>query len=181
MTLVGKACPEFVAEAYEQGKFVEISSSSFRSKTLVLVFYPLDFTFVCPTEILAFSGRRKEFEKEGAAVVLASCDSKYAHRAWSRVRKEEGGVEENVLPMIADKGGRVAQQFGLYIGEEGYSQRATVIAHKGRVVYECVHAGAIGRSVHETLRVVQALNFHEKYGEVCPVEWAKGSGGVTPK
>lgn len=178
MSLVGKDLPEFSLSAYRDGKFTTISSREYKDKILVLVFYPRDFTFVCPTEILGFSEAAGEFAKEGAEILLASCDSQFAHRAWSR--DSEAGIGANKLPMLSDVGGRLSRALGIYVEEEGMSQRAAFIADKGTVVYELVHCAAIGRSTDEILRVVKALNFTKKHGDVCPVNWKAGDKGIAP-
>lgn len=179
MSLVGKKCPEFSLPAYHDGKFTTVSDKDYKSKILVLVFYPYDFTFVCPTEITGFSDMAEAMEKENAYIVFASCDSKFSHRAWCE--KEDGGISGNRLPMLSDTGGGLSQRLGLYIEEMGASQRATVIVDSGTVVYEAVHAASVGRSSEEVLRVVRALNFTKKHGVVCPLDWQPGSDGISPK
>ncbi|OAG29497.1 peroxiredoxin (alkyl hydroperoxide reductase subunit C) [Nematocida displodere] len=169
MTLIGQSIGEFKLQAYVDGKIVEIDLSAYGKKTVVLVFYPLDFTFVCPTEIIGFSKCRKSFEEEGTDILLISCDSVYSHKAWAEMKN--GGIFENTLPLLSDKSGQLSRHLGIYLEEEGFSHRATIIAQDGVVVYEVIHADPIGRSSRETLRVVKALKFNQKNGAVCPFEW----------
>lgn len=167
--IIGKELPELSLEAYSRQEIVDVDLSKYREKTLVLVFYPLDFTFVCPTEILAFSRIRKQIEEEGAEIFLVSSDSVYAHKAWSEM--EEGGIRENTIPLISDPTGNLSKCFGVYLEEEGRPLRATVILEKGAVVYQVVHRDNIGRSTTETLRVLRALNFSRENKNICPIDW----------
>jgi alkyl hydroperoxide reductase subunit AhpC len=168
MVTVLEKAPDFTAPAAAgKGEFVEISLASHRGKWVVLFFYPLDFTFVCPTEILEFSKRAREFEALGAQVLGCSVDSQYSHRAWI-----ENGLGELRIPLVADITKRIARDYGALIEDEGIATRATfIIDPEGIVQYACYHNTATGRSVSETLRVLEAL----RTGEKCPVEWHPGA------
>lgn len=165
MSLVTKKAPLFTLEGVVNGEFAEISLANSLGKWVVLFFYPLDFTFVCPTEILEFSRRRQEFEEVGAEILAVSVDSKYSHLAWQR---EIGGIS---YPMLSDLTKRVSQQYGVLLPEEGVSLRGLfIIDPEGVVRYELIHDLSVGRSVAETLRVLKAL----QTGELCPVDWQPG-------
>ena len=159
--------PHFTAEAVVEGQFKNVSLSDYKGKNVVLFFYPLDFTFVCPTEILEFSKRAREFEELGAQVLGCSVDSQYSHRAWI-----ENGLGELRIPLVSDITKRIARDYGALIEDKGIATRATfLIDPQGIVQYACYHNTAVGRSVSETLRVLEAL----RTGEKCPVEWHPGA------
>jgi alkyl hydroperoxide reductase subunit AhpC len=154
MVTVLEKAPDFTAPAATgKGEFVEVSLASHRGRWVVLFFYPLDFTFVCPTEILEFSKRAREFEALGAQVLGCSVDSEYAHRAWI-----ENGLGELRIPLVSDITKRIARDYGALLEDRGIATRATyVIDPEGVVQYACFHNTAIARSVSETLRVLEAL------------------------
>jgi peroxiredoxin (alkyl hydroperoxide reductase subunit C) len=167
MLMVGQKAPEFTLEAVVgKGDFKKISLSDFKGKWVVLFFYPLDFTFVCPTEIQGFSKKDEEFKKLNAVVLGASVDSAHSHKAWIN-----GTLGELRYPLLSDLTREVTRQYGAMIEESGHSTRATfVIDPNGVLQYALYHNTNVGRSVEETLRVLEAL----QTGEKCPVEWKKG-------
>ena len=167
VTVYGKA-PDFTAQAATgKGEIVEVSLSGLRGRWVVLFFYPLDFTFVCPTEILEFSKRAREFEAVGATVLGCSVDSQFAHKAWI-----EHGLGPIAIPLVSDVTRSIARSYGALLEDRGFATRATyVIDPEGVVQYACHHNTAIGRSVSETLRVLEAL----QTGEKCPVDWRPGA------
>lgn len=180
MSLVQKPAPDFKAEAIlPDGETKEISLSSFKgNKYVVLFFYPLDFTFVCPTEILAFSNRIEEFEKRGVQVLGVSVDSVHTHRAWRNTTLENGGIGAIKYPLISDLNKSIAQSFGVLL-EGGVALRGTFLIDKAGVVRQAtINDLPLGRSVDETLRLVDALQFTEEHGEVCPAGWQKGQTGM---
>ncbi len=168
MVRVYEKAPDFTApSATGKGEIGETSLAAQRGKWVVLFFYPLDFTFVCPTEIQEFSRRVREFEALGARVIGCSVDSVYSHKAWI-----EHGLGEIAIPLVADITKRIARDYGALLEDKGIATRATfVIDPDGVVQYACFHNTAIGRSVSETLRVLEAL----QTGEKCPVEWRPGA------
>lgn len=166
MVKVGQPAPDFKAEAYVNGQFQEVKLGDLRGKWVVLVFYPLDFTFVCPTELRAFAQHYPEFQKEGAEVVAISVDSKFSHKAWL-----EKDLPEVKYAVVADLTKQVAAQYGVLDEEKGVALRGTfVIDPEGVLQYQVVANLGLGRSTEETLRVIQAL----KTGELCPADWKKG-------
>ena len=179
-TCVGQKAPDFELDAVHDGQFKTLKLSDYQGKWLVLFFYPLDFTFVCPTEILAFSDRMDEFESLGASVVGASIDSKFTHLAWTEKPREEGGISGLRYPLIADMQKTLAQDFGV-LAEGGVALRGLFIIDPEGVVQHCtVNNLGIGRSVDETLRVLQAAQYVAKHGEVCPANWKPGEDAMTP-
>jgi len=144
---------------------------------VILFFYPLDFTFVCPTEILAFSDRADEFRKLDAEIIGASVDSKSSHLAWINTPRKEGGLGGHVnFPLVADLNKKLSRDYDVLMEEEGYSLRGLfIINRQGVVVQITKNDPPVGRSVDETLRLVQAFQHVDKYGEVCPANWTPGS------
>ncbi len=180
MSLVQKPAPDFNAEAImPDGETKEISLSSFKgNKYVVLFFYPLDFTFVCPTEILAFSHRIGEFEKRGVQVLGVSVDSVHTHRAWRNVAVEQGGIGAIAYPLVSDLSKSIAQSFGVLL-DEGVALRGTFLIDKAGLVRQAtINDLPLGRSVDETIRLVDALQYNEEHGEVCPAGWQKGQKGM---
>lgn len=183
---VQQMAPDFTATAVVHGEFKEIRLSDYRGRYVVLFFYPLDFTFVCPTEILAFSDRLAEFEALGATVIGVSVDSQFTHLAWLNTPRAEGGIQGVAYPLVADLSKRISAAYGVLITEEGNPDDGValrglfVIDPEGRVRIATVHDLPIGRSVDETLRVIQALQFNAEHGEVCPANWVPGEATMVP-
>jgi alkyl hydroperoxide reductase subunit AhpC len=165
MSLVTRPAPGFELEGVVGGEFKAVKLSDYAGKWLVLFFYPLDFTFVCPTEIKEFSNRLAEFQEAGADILTVSVDSKYSHLAW---QKEIGQI---AYPMLSDITKEVASAYGVLLEEEGVALRGLfLIDPEGIVRYELVHDLSVGRNVDETLRVLKAL----QTGELCPINWQPG-------
>lgn len=180
MSLVQKPAPDFKAEAiFANGETKTVSISEFKgNKYVVLFFYPLDFTFVCPTEILAFSHRIEEFEKRGVQVLGVSVDSVHTHRAWRNTSLENGGIGEIKYPLVSDLDKSIASAYGVLL-EGGVALRGTFLIDKAGLVRQAtINDLPLGRSVDETLRLVDALQFTEEHGEVCPAGWQKGQTGL---
>ena len=176
MSLVQKPAPEFNVEAVmPNGESQNLALSSFKGrKYVVLFFYPFDFTFVCPTEILAFSNHIEEFKKRDVEVIGCSIDSGHVHRAWRNTKVEEGGIGNITYPLLADVNKDVARSYGVLL-EGGMALRGTFLIDKAGIVrQETINDLPLGRSVEETLRLVDALQHTEKHGEVCPAGWNKG-------
>lgn len=174
--LVGRQAPDFQVSAVKDGQIIEnFTLSQFKNKKyVVLFFYPLDFTFVCPTELHEFEKRRKDFEKLGAAVVGCSVDSPHSHIAWLNTPKEKGGIQGVQYPIIADLNKTVAQDYDVLL-PAGIALRASfIIDKKGVVQVQHVNNLDIGRSVDEVYRALEALQFTEEHGEVCPANWKHG-------
>jgi peroxiredoxin (alkyl hydroperoxide reductase subunit C) len=173
--LVNSPAPDFKAQAVmPDGSFQEISLSQYRGKYVVLFFYPLDFTFVCPTEIIAFSDALEEFEKLNVQVLGCSVDSHYTHLAWRNTPRSEGGLGEIRYPLISDLDKKISAAYGVLLPSGVALRGLFLIDREGIVQYEVINNLALGRSVPETLRVIKALQHFERYGEVCPANWDEG-------
>jgi peroxiredoxin 2/4 len=193
--LVGKKAPLFEADAVVNGgEFVEkFSLQQFIGKKhVILFFYPLDFTFVCPTELLAFQEKLLEFEKRNVAVVGCSIDSKFSHWAWLNTEKKKGGIQGVKYPVVSDLSKTIAANYDVLAGEWMYNEDGTIefegvaqayrglflIDKQGIVRHQVVNDFPLGRSIDEALRMVDALQFNEENGEVCPADWHKGDQGM---
>jgi len=174
--LTGKQAPKFKAKAVIDGSIVEdFSLSRYLGKHVVFFFYPLDFTFVCPTELHAFQDQLDEFKKRNTEVVACSVDSVYTHLAWVRTPKIRGGIEGIEYPLVADITKDIATAYGVLMPEEGVASRGLFLIDKEGVVrHQVVNDLSLGRSVDEVLRTLDALLYVETHGEVCPANWQKG-------
>lgn len=176
MLLVGKKAPEFRAKAVIKDRIYEdFSLSDFLGKYVVFFFYPLDFTFVCPTELHAFQEKLQDFELRGAQVIGCSVDSCFSHLAWLSTPRSRGGIEGVSYPLVADLNKTISRQFGVLEEEEGIAYRGLFLLDKEGVVrHQLVNDLPLGRSVEEALRLLDALKFYEENGEVCPANWRSG-------
>lgn len=173
--IVGRKAPEFALEGVLNGKFHTYRLSDFKGKWVVLYFYPLDFTFVCPTEILAFSDRLGEFRKLGAEVLGVSVDSKFSHLAWTEKKREEGGIHGLAYPLLEDLKKELAQAYGVLAEAGDVALRGLFLVDPDGVVqHATVNNLGVGRSVDETLRVLQAFQYVRENGDVCPADWKPG-------
>ncbi|GFX72930.1 peroxiredoxin 1 [Trichonephila clavipes] len=176
-----KPAPEFEGVAVINGAFKNIKLSDYQGKYLVLFFYPLDFTFVCPTEIIAFSERAEEFRKINCEVVACSTDSHFSHLAWINTPRKEGGLGKMNIPLLSDKSCVISKAYGVYKEDAGISFRGLfIIDGDGKLRQITVNDLPVGRSVDETLRLVQAFQFTDKHGEVCPAGWKPGDATMKP-
>ena len=179
-TLVQKQAPDFKATAVSGKLFKEVKLADYKGKWLVLFFYPLDFTFVCPTEITAFSERAKDFTKLGCEILGCSIDSQFTHLAWINTPRKEGGLGEIQYPLLADISKKIATDYGV-LTEGGVALRGLFLINpEGKVAYSVVHDLGVGRSVDEVLRVLKAFQQVAKTGEVCPANWEEGSKTMKP-
>lgn len=180
--LVTKPAPDFTAAAVMPDNSIEeqFSLASFRGKHVVLFFYPLDFTFVCPSEIIAFSKAGEEFGKRDVQLIGVSVDSQYSHYAWRQTKVEDGGIGEISYPLVADLDKSIARDYGVLFNESVALRGSFLIDQEGIVRHATVNDLPLGRNVAETLRMVDALKFHEEHGEVCPANWQQGDEAMTP-
>jgi peroxiredoxin (alkyl hydroperoxide reductase subunit C) len=181
-TLVTKEAPDFTAKAVMPDNTIkeDFKLSSLRGKHVVLFFYPLDFTFVCPTEIIAFNRKLDEFKARGVEVVGVSIDSQFSHFAWKNTKPEDGGIGNIQFPLVADLSKNIARDYGILFGGE-VALRGLFLIDKEGIVRHCViNDLPLGRSVDEAIRMVDALQFFEENGEVCPANWHKGEDGMDP-
>lgn len=180
-TLVTRKAPEFKAQAVmPDNSFAELSLSTYQGKYVVLFFYPLDFTFVCPSEILAFNRALAQFKEKNCEVIGVSVDSQYTHFAWKNTPVNDGGIGDIQFPLVADLDKTISQKYGVLL-PAGISLRGLFLIDKDGVVrHELVNDLPLGRNVGETLRILDALQFHEKHGDVCPANWKSGDEAMTP-
>ncbi|MAW51231.1 MAG: thioredoxin peroxidase [Geminicoccus sp.] len=179
--LVTQQAPEFKAQAVmPDGQFKEVSLSDYRGKYVVLFFYPLDFTFVCPTEIIAFSDREGDFAAEDVQILGVSIDSHFSHLAWTNSARDEGGIGKISYPLVADLNKQIARDYDVLL-EGGVAMRGLFLIDKDGIVrHQVVNDLPLGRSVDEALRMVKALKFFEANGEVCPANWQEGARTIKP-
>ncbi|XP_077523637.1 peroxiredoxin 2-like [Amblyomma americanum] len=176
-----KPAPDFCGTAVVDGQFKEIKLSDYRDKYLVFFFYPLDFTFVCPTEIIAFSESADEFRQNNCEVVGCSTDSHFCHFAWINTPRKEGGLGPMKIPLLADKTSKIARAYGALKEDDGVPFRALfIIDGNGMLRQITMNDLPVGRSVQEILRLVQAFQHTDKYGEVCPANWKPGGDTMKP-
>jgi peroxiredoxin (alkyl hydroperoxide reductase subunit C) len=181
MVQVGQKAPEFKAEAVVDKQFKDVSLAEYRGKWVVLFFYPLDFTFVCPTEITAFSDAIDEFKNINTQVIGASVDSKYSHLAWIETPRNKGGIGETPYPLLADITKKVSSDYGVLIEEAGVALRGLfIIDPEGVLRVQIVTDLNIGRNIGEVLRLVQAAQYTAEHGEVCPANWTPGGDTIKP-
>ena len=196
--LVGKKAPLFEANAVVNGgEFVEKFSLEqyIGKKHVIFFFYPLDFTFVCPTEIIAFQKKMDEFEKRDVAVVGCSVDSKFSHWAWLNTELKDGGIKGVKFPLVSDLSKTISENYDVLAGEYDYDEEDDLsvfdgepvayrglflIDKQGVVRHQVVNDLPLGRSVDEAIRMVDALQYFEEHGEVCPADWKPGDDAMTP-
>nr|CAD7448202.1 unnamed protein product [Timema bartmani]CAD7461568.1 unnamed protein product [Timema tahoe] len=178
---IQKPVPDFSCIGVVDGQFKEINLSDYKGKYLVLFFYPLDFTFVCPTEIIAFSDRAEDFRKIGCELVASSCDSHFSHYAWINMPRANGGLGDINIPILGDKSTKIARDYGIYNEETGAPFRGLFIIDGDQILRQItVNDLPVGRSVDEVFRLVQAFKYTDEYGEVCPVNWTSGRNTIVP-
>ena len=179
--LVGKEAPDFTAQAVMADSAIKADfhlKAYTKGKYAVLFFWPLDFTFVCPSEIIAFDNRVAEFAKRGAEVIGISVDSQYTHYAWKNTPVEKGGIGNVQFPLVADLTKSIARSYDVLTGDAVALRGTFIIDKKGIVRHQLVNDLPLGRNVDEAIRMVDALIFHEEHGEVCPANWKKGEKGM---
>ncbi len=175
-SLIGKKAPVFTVKAVMKNAIVDgFTLESYRGRNVLFFFYPLDFTFVCPTELHAFQERLEDFRTRHTEVVGCSVDSPYAHYAWLHTPKERGGIEGVQYPLVSDLNKQIARDYGVLVEDQGVAYRGLFLIDKSGIVrHALVNDLPLGRSVDEALRIVDALNFFEAHGEVCPANWQHG-------
>lgn len=182
--LVGRKAPDFVASAVlANGDIINQFQLSeiIKGKYALLFFYPLDFTFVCPSELIALNNRIEEFHQRDTLIIGISIDSQFSHNAWRKTPVSEGGIGEVRYPLVADVNHYICQTYGVEHPTAHVALRGTFLIDKqGIVRSQTINDLPLGRNIDEMLRLIDALQFHEKHGEVCPAGWSKGSVGIKP-
>ena len=179
---ITKEAPDFKAKAVmPDNSFKEITLSSCKGKYVILFFYPLDFTFVCPSEILAFNAALGEFKKRNCEVMGVSVDSEYTHLAWKNTPVENGGIGQIGYPLLSDLTKQISRAYGVLLDEAGVALRGLfLIDREGKTRHMLINDLPIGRSIDEAIRVLEALQFHEEHGDVCPANWRPGQEAMKP-
>ncbi len=177
---VTQPAPDFTATAVMPDNTFndKFQLSDYRGKYVVLFFYPLDFTFVCPSEIIAFDKKLKEFQDRKVQVVGVSVDSHFSHWAWKNTPVEKGGIGNIQYPLVADLTKQISRDYGVLFNEAVALRGLFLIDKEGIVRHALVNDLPLGRSIDEAIRLVDALQFHEEHGEVCPANWRKGEEGM---
>ena len=181
-TLVTKQAPDFTATAVMgDNSFKEdFKLSDFRGKYVILFFYPLDFTFVCPSEIIAFDKALAKFQEKNCEVIGVSIDSQFTHLAWKNTPINDGGIGNIQYPLVADLDKKISRQYGVLL-DMGVALRGTFLIDKEGVIrHAVINDLPLGRSIDEAMRMVDALEFHESHGDVCPANWKEGDDAMTP-
>ena len=182
--LVGKQAPDFTAPAVMPDNSTEENfnlKNYLSGKEGVFFFYPKDFTFVCPSEIIAFDNHIEEFKSRGVEVIGCSTDSAESHTRWRNTEINSGGIGQVQYPIVADESKQISQDYDVLIEEEGIAYRGTFLINKeGKVVHQIINDLPLGRSIEEVIRIIDALHFTEEHGEVCPAGWNKGKEGMKP-
>lgn len=180
--LVGKKAPDFNATAVINGEIKDnFRLSNFRGKNILLFFYPLDFTFVCPTELHTFQDRLAKFQDLNTEVIGVSVDSQFSHLAWLNTPVADGGIQGVEYPLVSDINKTISRDYDVLIADAGIALRgAFLIDGDGVVRHQTVNDLPLGRNIDEFVRLIEALQFHEENGEVCPANWEKGKKSMTP-
>lgn len=179
--LVTKEAPDFTAQAVmPDNSFADLKLSDYRGKYVVLFFYPLDFTFVCPSEIIAFDKALAEFKKRNTELIGVSVDSQFTHLAWKNTARQDGGIGPINYPLVADLNKSIARQYGVLFDDSVALRGLFLIDKEGIVRHAVVNDLSLGRNVDEALRMVDALQFTEAHGEVCPANWKAGDEAMKP-
>jgi peroxiredoxin (alkyl hydroperoxide reductase subunit C) len=181
MSLIAKKAPDFTAKAVVKGEVIDnFKLSDHLGKYVVLFFYPLDFTFVCPTEIHAFQNKLADFAARNTVVIGVSTDSHFSHAAWLNTPKSQGGIEGVEYPLVADFNKTISRDFDVLKEDEGVAFRGLFLIDKeGVVQHQVVNNLPLGRNIDEALRMVEALQYTEEHGEVCPANWTEGAKAMT--
>ena len=178
---VQKPAPDFSAQAVIGEEFKQVKLSDYQNKYVLLFFWPLDFTFVCPTEIIAFSDANGEFAKRNCQVLGVSVDSHFTHLAWSKMPRDQGGLGGCAYPLIADITKQISRDYGVLVEDGSVALRGLFLLDKqGIIRHLVVNDLPLGRSVDEAIRMLDALQFFEKNGEVCPANWKPGAATIKP-
>ncbi|MBD3298368.1 MAG: redoxin domain-containing protein [candidate division Zixibacteria bacterium] len=181
-SLVTQEAPDFVAPAVvADGEIVDdFRLKSLRGRYTILLFYPLDFTFVCPTEILAFDKRIDDFESRDCTIIGISVDSVHTHAAWRRTPVTDGGIGSIRFPLVSDLSHEIAESYGVLVNNRVALRGLFLLDRNGVVRHALINDDPIGRSVDEALRTLDALRFYDEYGQVCPANWKNGEAAITP-
>lgn len=181
--LIGKTAPDFTAKAVMPNNTILDNftlSEQIKGKIGVLFFYPLNFTFVCPSEIVALNKTVPEFEKRGAVVMGISIDSQYSHLAYKNIPLEKGGIGNVRFPLVSDLNKQISRDYDVLFNESIAYRGTFITDHKGVIRHQMINDLPLGRNIDEVVRIIDAIQFHEEHGEVCPANWNKGDVAMKP-
>jgi peroxiredoxin (alkyl hydroperoxide reductase subunit C) len=179
--LVTKPAPDFKAQAVmPDNSFADLRLSDYRGRYVILFFYPLDFTFVCPSEIIAFNKALPRFQQKGAEIIGVSVDSHFTHWAWKNTEPKQGGIGQIDYPLVADLSKSIARDYGVLVNDTVALRGLFLIDKEGLIRHAVINDLPLGRNVDEALRMLDALQFTEKYGDVCPANWHAGDEAMKP-
>lgn len=180
LNLIGQKAPDFKAKALVDGQTKEISLSDFDGKNKILIFYPADFSFICPTELFAFQEKLKDFEERNTVLIAISVDQIYSHERWLESPRDEGGIKGIAYPIASDITKKISTDYQTLDEQEGVALRGLIIIDKDNIIQaQSVYNMNVGRDINEVLRVLDAILFTQEHGQVCPANWAKGQNGMT--
>jgi peroxiredoxin (alkyl hydroperoxide reductase subunit C) len=177
MSFIGRPAPDFELEGYLNGQFSKVKLIDYRKRWVLLLFYPLDFTFVCPTEVLNFSAAAEQFSKLNCQIFGISVDSIYVHKAWVDTKREDGGLGGSLnYPLLSDLNKGTARDYGILMEDEGVALRGLFLINpEGVIMHSTINSLSVGRSVTEAMRVLKAFQFVSSHeGQVCPADWEEG-------
>jgi len=181
VAVVGQKAPDFSAKAVIQGEVKDISLADYEGKNKILIFYPADFSFICPTELFAFQDKLKEFESKNTVLIAISVDQVPTHQKWLETPKDKGGIEGITYPIISDVTKKISSAYMTLDPKEGNALRGVFIIDKANIVQAAsIYNMSIGRDIGEVMRVLEAVLFTQEHGQVCPANWHKGEEGMTP-
>lgn len=179
ITLVGQKAPRFSAKAVINGEIKDISLDDYAGKNKILIFYPADFSFICPTELFAFQDKIKEFEQKNTVLIALSVDQVYSHQKWLETPRDKGGIQGITYPIVSDVNKKIASAYMTLDPKEGVALRGTfIIDTDGIVQAAAIYNTNIGRDIPEVMRVLDAMLFTKEHGQVCPANWHKGDKGI---
>ena len=177
--LIGQQAPPFTAKAIIDGEIKDISLSDYEGKNKILIFYPADFSFICPTELFAFQEKQKEFADRNAVLIAISVDQVYAHQKWLEIPRDQGGIKGIAYPIVSDINKTISHEYGVLNEKEGIDFRGVFVIDSDNIVQAvAIYNDSIGRDISEVLRVLDAVLFTKEHGHVCPANWAKGQKGM---
>src|ERR1700733_8831259 len=180
-SLVSIKAPAFKAKAVEQDQIKDISFDNYKNKNKILIFYPADFTFICPTELFAFQEKIDEFANRNTVLIAASVDSLKKHQDWLKTPRDQGGIQGITYPIISDESRALTKSFNAFDGKENKALRAVFIIDKDNIIQAmAIYNMSIGRNIDEVLRVLDAVLFTQEHGQVCPANWEKNKEALTP-
>lgn len=180
--MINEEAPDFLGEVYFNNEFKEVSLHGYNDKWVILLFYPLNFTFVCPTELIEFSRRIDEFKELNTEIIGISCDSVYSHHAWSEMSLKKGGIGKLKYPLMSDLNGEISKLYNVLLENDNHPCRGTYIIDSNKKIrHISMNDPPVGRNSDEYIRLIKGYQFADEHGEVCPINWNPGSKTIKPE